>query len=131
MLIRYFFVEGSIGAGKSTLIERMESRLRALGVTRLVVVPEPIDMWTDCDGSNLLELFYSDQRRWAHTFQVHAMSTRITAVRRAIERFELEVGGDAPVVVLCERSVYTDRHVFVETLVADGKMSEAERAAYA
>lgn len=133
MSVRYFFVEGSIGAGKSTLLERMQDRLRNLGITRLVVVPEPLDLWTDCDGHNLLDLFYKDQARWAHTFQVHAMSTRITAVREAIERHrraEQHFDDGSDIIVLCERSVFTDRHVFVETLVEDGKMSAAEYAAY-
>lgn len=133
MRIRYFFVEGGIGAGKSTLIATMEQRLRAAGIDNLVVVPEPLERWTDVDGTNLLELFYEDPQRWAYTFQVHAMSTRVTAVRQAIDAFlERRASTDEvdELVVMCERSVFTDRFVFVETLVADGTMSEAERNAY-
>jgi len=128
--VRYFFVEGSIGAGKSTLLARTETRLRALGLVNLVVVPEPLDRWTDVDGSNLLQLFYDDQSRWAHTFQMHAMSTRITAVREAVEQALVKCRFGEDLIVLCERSVFTDRFVFVEALVADGVMSQAEHAAY-
>jgi len=134
--IRYYFVEGAIGAGKSTLLERIEGRLRALGLhNNLVVVQEPLDAWTHVDGHNILELFYTNPERWAYSFQVHAMSTRVEAVRRAtvnaIRRAAGSLHESAPLIVLCERSVHTDRHVFVETLVQDGKISGAEKAMYA
>ena len=130
--LRYFFVEGAIGGGKSTLLERTQTRLAALlGNERctLVVVPEPLDLWTNVDGHNILQLFYDDPTRWAYAFQVHAMSTRVRAVRTAIER--TPDGGSAPdTIVLCERSVFTDRHIFVETLHAAGTLTDAERALY-
>jgi len=127
--IVYFFVEGSIGAGKSTLLERVRSRLLWRGLPGpLVVVPEPIDAWRDVDGHNVLEAFYNDPKRWALAFQTHAMSTRVAAVRAAIE--EASADGVHATIVLCERSVYTDRHVFVELLHRDGTLSDFERALY-
>jgi len=130
--IHFFFVEGVIGAGKSTFLNRVVPLLYNRGIRNVVIVPEPLHLWTNVDGMNLLQLFYENQRRWAFTFQVHAMSTRITVVREAIQRHIDEITDDNndDIVVVCERSVFTDRHVFVETLVADGIMSEIERAAY-
>jgi len=126
--VHYIFVEGCIGAGKSTLCERVAPHLRAMGVRNLLVVLEPLERWRNCQGHNVLDLFYTDARRWALAFQTHAMATRIAAVREAIEAHEHV--GDGDLVVLCERSVHTDRHVFVEMLCEDGTLSAAERAMY-
>ena len=130
--VHFFFVEGVIGAGKSTMLERIVPLLRVRGLRNVIVVPEPLDLWTDVGGTNLLQLFYENQKRWAFTFQMHAMSTRITSVWQALERVGMDCGDDddADIVVVCERSVFTDRHVFVETLVDDGIMSNVEKAAY-
>jgi len=127
--IIYFFVEGGIGAGKTTLLERISARLQALGLPgRLVVVPEPIEAWRNVNGYNILDCFYAEPARWALAFQTHAMSTRVAAVREAIDR--CAEGEREPLIVLCERSVYTDRHVFVELLHRDGTLSDMERALY-
>jgi deoxyadenosine/deoxycytidine kinase len=56
------------------------------------------------------------------------MSTRVAAVRDAVDAHHAV--GDGDWVVLCERSVHTDRHVFVEMLCQDGTMSAAEKAFY-
>ena len=132
--IVYFFVEGSIAAGKTTLLERIAERLRALGLPgTLVVVKEPIAAWRNVGGHNVLDRFYAEPSRWALAFQTHAMATRVAAIRSAIAAaIAARKPGESaePIIVLCERSVYTDRHVFVELLHADGTLSDMERALY-
>jgi len=128
--ISYVFFEGSIGVGKTTLLARIEARLRARGLPgTLLVVPEPVDTWRDVDGHNVLGAFYAEPRRWAYDFQVLAMSTRVAAVRRAIDDARHR-GATGPLVLLCERSVYSDRYVFLEMLVSSGSISAMERAMY-
>lgn len=119
----YFFIEGLIGATKTTLVERaapLLSRVREMAT--IVTVAEPIEEW-----SCVLADFYNDPARWAFTFQVRAMSTRVAAVRRAIEE---HYDKDGPIVVLCERSVYADRHVFVNALHDTGFMQDNEFLMY-
>jgi deoxycitidine kinase/deoxyguanosine kinase len=123
----YFFVEGNIGATKTTLLDRAATRLcRVTSKATLVVVPEPIDEW-----NIVLSDFYKDPRRWAFTFQIRAMSTRIAAIRAAIEHAYNPDEPERLLVVLCERSIFADRHIFVEALYNDGMLTDTEYVMYA
>jgi deoxyadenosine/deoxycytidine kinase len=106
-----FFIEGNIGAGKSTF-------LRDLG-DRYNVIMEPVDTWTsmkNADGTNLLENFYSDQKRYAYTFQSIAFRTRLQSLMTQ----------QKPGVNLAERSIYSDRNIFAKTCHEDGHMNQIE-----
>ena len=75
-------IEGNIGAGKSTLLE-------ALRITHpdWVFIDEPVDTWSQFvnnEGSNILEVFYRDRRRWSYTFQNCALLTRYQNIESAI-----------------------------------------------
>ena len=64
--IVYFFVEGSIGAGKTTILECLERRVAATGGgASIVTVPEPIAAWRNVRGHNVLNRFYAEPARWA------------------------------------------------------------------
>lgn len=126
--IIYFFVEGSIGAGKTTLLECLERYAH-----EIVFVPEPIAAWRNVRGHNVLDRFYAEPARWALAFQTHAMATRVAAVRDAIAAALASrepAACDKPLIVVCERSIYTDRYIFVEMLHAAGTLDDAERALY-
>jgi len=139
MSVTYIFIEGNIGAGKSTLLAHLARDLTSLLVprayTHVLYVPEPLEAWRairyTSNGSthvyNVLDAFYSDQRRYAFTFQAHALATRIRAVRDAITAIAQP---DARILCICERSVYTDRYVFVEMLARAGTLSALEHAVY-
>lgn len=62
-------VEGNIGAGKSTFLEFCHSKPGCLGL------PEPVDKWTNLNGTNLLAEFYADRSRWAFPFQLYVGMT--------------------------------------------------------
>jgi deoxyadenosine/deoxycytidine kinase len=72
-------------------------------------------------GKNILELFYSDIERWAYTFQHVTLMTRINNTTEVLKRVE---GTNA--VVVMERSILTDRHVFAEMLKKQGKLNPLE-----
>jgi deoxyadenosine/deoxycytidine kinase len=97
------------------------------------VVPEPIDDWTHVQdgGHNILKAFYEDPEKWAYAFQVGAGAAAIgcrtlmvlvpplrqmyvfcTRVRSAMESENL--GQAAKPLRLLERSVFSDRNVFVK-----------------
>jgi len=60
-----FLVEGNIGAGKSTFVEK----LRELEIGKEInTIPEPVNVWTNYNGHNYLQLFYDNPRKWTFTF---------------------------------------------------------------
>ena len=120
--VRIFSLDGNIGVGKTTLLKQIAERF-----PHIVIVREPVDIWTDLknpDGSNLLELFYADKKRWAYTFQTAAFLSRLKLVKDA-----LAVAKPGQI-ILTERSVLTDRYVFAEMLRDQGILSDIEWTLY-
>src|SRR6185436_15288314 len=58
------FVEGNIGAGKSTILDQLSICRPAW-----LINPEPIQMWTNWKGENLLEHFYESPHEYGAKFQ--------------------------------------------------------------
>ena len=115
-------LDGNIGAGKSTLLTAIK-----LAAPELTVLQEPVGDWLTLkneEGESLLSLFYKDTPRWAYTFQNCAILTRLIATQEALKAYKPQVG--KPPILITERSVLTDRYVFAEMMVEDGKMSKLE-----
>lgn len=101
-----FCVEGNIIVGKTTFLQRIVNE--TLELRDLVeVVPEPISKWQDIgpDHFNILDAFYVEPQRYAYTFQNYVFVTRVMQERES-------AGGLKPL-RLMERSVFSDRMVFV------------------
>ncbi|KAF9670620.1 hypothetical protein SADUNF_Sadunf13G0087800 [Salix dunnii] len=118
-----FCVEGNISVGKTTFLKRIVSdtiELRDL----VEVVPEPIDKWQDVgpDHFNILDAFYADPSRYAYTFQNYVFVTRVMQERQSS-------GGLKPL-RLMERSVFSDRMVFVRAVHEAKWMNEMEISIY-
>ena len=73
VIIVQVYIEGNIAAGKSTLLKHLES---AHGQT-VEVVYEPVEMWRNLAGHNLLGNFYDDAQKNGFTLQVHQETTHI------------------------------------------------------
>jgi deoxyadenosine/deoxycytidine kinase len=119
-------LDGNIGAGKSTLLAEIRNRLHDVHI-----VDEPVGQWTalkNAEGKNLLELFYEDKKRWAYTFQNCAILTRLKNIQDAVENLDLTV--KEPQVIITERSVLTDKHVFAEMLYDAGDIDPLEWELY-
>jgi deoxyadenosine/deoxycytidine kinase len=115
-------LDGNIGAGKSTFLAEIRKRLHDIQV-----VDEPVGQWTalkNAEGKNLLELFYEDKKRWSYTFQNCAILTRLKNIQDAVENLDKTVKG--PQVIITERSVLTDKHVFAEMLRDAGDIDPLE-----
>lgn len=99
-------VDGEIGAGKTALIGVFAAHLRGRGL-RVAVVPEPVDEWRRV---GILQMFYGDPAKHAYAFQTYTYVTRIKKT--------IQVVADHPPsetdVYLLERSILTDRYVFME-----------------
>lgn len=119
-------LDGNIGAGKTTLLAAIRNQMHDLHV-----VDEPVGQWTSLKnekGKNLLELFYEDKKRWAYTFQNCAILTRLKNIQDAVESLDSTVKG--PQIILTERSILTDKHVFAEMLRDSGDMDMMEWELY-
>jgi len=117
-------IEGNIGTGKSTFVEILKL---ACNDKNIVFLKEPVDQWLsliDSDGENILGKFYGDQTRWSYTFQMNAFITRCKLIMDTIKSH------DKDTVIVMERSVLTDRHVFATLLKETGKISQMEWALY-
>ena len=119
-------LDGNIGAGKSTLLSEIRNRLHDVHI-----VDEPVGQWTslkNAEGKSLLELFYEDKKRWAYTFQNCAILTRLKNIQDAVENLDSTV--KEPQVIITERSVLTDKHVFAEMLYDAGDIDPLEWELY-
>ena len=119
-------LDGNIGAGKSTLLAEIRNKLHDVHI-----VDEPVGQWTalkNAEGKNLLELFYEDKKRWAYTFQNCAILTRLKNIQDAVENLDSTM--KEPQVIITERSVLTDKHVFAEMLRDGGDIDPLEWELY-
>lgn len=62
-------IEGNIATGKTTLTNWIRNNYDFL------IIPEPLDVWHNLNGFNLLAAYYNNQKEWAMTFQMYAIST--------------------------------------------------------
>ena len=119
-------LDGNIGAGKSTLLDALREK-----ISRITVLQEPVGEWLTMKnekGESLLSLFYKDTSRWCYTFQNCAILTRLIDTLKILKTFKSDV--EKPRIIVTERSVLTDRHVFAEMLHKKGKMDALEWTLY-
>ena len=120
-------VEGNIGSGKSTILDHLETSLGDLA-GRVVVLKEPLGVWEAIKdpetGENILEKFYKDQTRYAFSFQVMAYASRLSLIRNAIEQ------NPECSVIVCERSLEADKHIFAKMLYDDGVIEDINYQIY-
>ncbi len=116
--MKWFSIEGTIGAGKSTLCRMLRERLGG----DVGIVEEPVQKWIDI---GILDAFYSDPKRFAYTFQTYTFLTRLESILEAVD-----ASTTPPSIQMVERSVFSDRYVFAETLRKTGEISEVEWKMY-
>jgi deoxyadenosine/deoxycytidine kinase len=116
---KLYFVEANISAGKTTLLKGCQKNSFA-------VYEEPLNIWkeeyVEKDGTNILGLFYSDMEKWSFPLEVTAFVTRIKELEKALISEE-------PLVIV-ERSVLVDYHVFAPNLREQGKISDLQWKIY-
>lgn len=119
-------VEGNIGAGKSTFLSSIikgSTLLEDLGTS---IVLEPVEKWQQVrnrgeqvsafEAHNILNEFYKNPTRFAYTFQHHVFMTRLL----------LEAETRSGSVRIMERSILSDRMIFVESVYEKGWLSDLE-----
>ena len=89
-------VEGNIGSGKSELIERLKE------TPDVVIVPEALEAWRNYNGKNMLELMYSDPKKYMEEFQLMVLETGST-------NYNAEYSEN---IIISERSIFSTHYVF-------------------
>ena len=139
-------IEGNIGSGKSTLLENL--RKYYSNNTHVIFLREPVDDWEkikDSEGNTMLKKFYADQEKYSFAFQMMAYISRLKILRDTVKQIndetqiivknkfqkmlinydEQEPDFELPqYVIITERSLYTDKHVFAKMLHDQGKIED-------
>jgi len=106
---RFLLVAGNIGAGKTTITDRLANRLGyEAGYESVAANPFLAD-------------FYGDMKQWSFHLQVYFLGDRANQHRRL---------ATSPKSAIIDRSIYEDAHIFARALHALGNMTERELDAY-
>ena len=119
------YLEGNIGGGKSTFIEFLQKHISKNNWSADVLL-EPVEEWEntkDSNDVNILQHYYQDQKKYGFAFQINALISRV----RKIEEF---VSKSNKSVHFIERSIFTDRNVFLESNFKSGNITEIEYVIY-
>jgi deoxyadenosine/deoxycytidine kinase len=108
-------IEGNIGIGKSTLLNKLKQHYRH--DSTVVFVDEPVDTWEE---KGLLAAMYEDKISRC-TFQLMALATRYGSLLNA-----LSTGATT---IITERSVFSDRACFAKVNLEQGSAGEDAYAA--
>jgi len=113
-------IEGNIGSGKTTILEKLKSRFQ--NDESVVFLREPLDVWEqvkdNCTGENILQKFYSNPNKYAFPFQVMAYASRLSMIRNAINQ------NPNCSAIVCERSLEADKNIFAKMLHDDNKIDD-------
>ena len=117
-------IEGNIGSGKSTLLENLRKYYN--NNTLVIFLREPVDEWEkikDNQGNTMLKKFYSDQEKYSFAFQMMAFISRLKILRDTIKD-NVSQDINQQFIIITERSLYTDKHVFAKMLHNQGKIED-------
>jgi deoxyadenosine/deoxycytidine kinase len=114
------YIEGGIGCGKSTLVKKIQEHCEK-NKLRILTIQEPVDIWMtikdENTGKNMIEAFYEDQERYSFEFQMMAYISRLQRLHETI------INAKDCDIIICERSLETDKNVFCKMLYDEGKIS--------
>jgi deoxyadenosine/deoxycytidine kinase len=129
--IEVLSIEGNIGSGKTTLLEKLKSIYK--DNKNVIFLKEPVDEWSkikDKDGNTILKKFYSDQLKYSFSFQMMAYVSRIKVMRETLKKYKKENKDNNKLLIITERSLYTDKMVFAKMLYETGMIEEVNYQIY-
>lgn len=140
---KIFSIEGNIGSGKSTLFEKLQ-RIYA-NHSNIIFLEEPVGLWEKIkneEGETMLQLFYKNKdqkpglglgtatrKNYAFQFQIMALSSRLAILKKAVEANK-DKDKDKNIIIITERCLHTDRHVFAKMLADKLEMESVEYQIY-
>jgi deoxyadenosine/deoxycytidine kinase len=107
-------IEGNIGAGKSTFLQKLKKE-----VNDVVVIPEPVDEWNQniVDGLPILEAFYKDPKRHAFLLQMIITLTRARTISQI---------PNSSKIYMMERSLCADSDIFGKIVLENNNINTVE-----
>jgi len=124
-------IEGNIGSGKSTLLEYLKKIWadKKIQNKKIIFLKEPVDEWEkikDEQGITILEKFYENQEKYSFSFQMMAYISRLKLLKDVIENKK----EDESIIIITERSLYTDKMVFAKMLYDNKKIEHINYLIY-
>jgi deoxyadenosine/deoxycytidine kinase len=123
-------IEGNIGSGKSTLLSNLRDYYK--NNSNVVFLKEPVDEWEkikDENGETILKKFYADQDKYSFPFQMMAYVSRLKVLRDTLKTIKND-SHDKNIVIITERSLYTDKMVFAKMLYDSKKIEHVNYQIY-
>ncbi|XP_066587361.1 deoxynucleoside kinase [Prorops nasuta] len=102
-------IEGNIGSGKTTFLSHFKQ------FNNTAVLTEPVELWRNVGGTNLLDLMYKDPNRYSFLFQSYVQLTML-------QLHTMEVSEPYKIM---ERSVYSAR-IFIENMKRNTMLDKVE-----
>ena len=131
--IQIISIEGNIGSGKSTLLANLKKHFE--NNKYVTFLKEPVDEWSnikDEKGVTILEKFYADQEKYSFPFQMMAYISRLTLLKEAVKNIKEKMekiyekhqdySVKHKIIIVTERSLFTDKMVFAKMLYDTGKI---------
>lgn len=115
-------IEGNIGVGKSSLLNKLKQDY----IHSADFIMEPVDEWINIkndNGKNILELFYGDKQRWSYTFQNIAYITRMQKIVDVLMNSTKKY-------IIMDRSLDADLNTFATLLYKEKILDNLEWDAY-
>jgi deoxyadenosine/deoxycytidine kinase len=125
-IIRIISIDGNIGSGKSTILEKLKEYYS--NNNNVVFLKEPVDEWEnirDANGVSILEKFYACQDKYAFSFQMMAYISRLKIFKESIDN-----SNNNNIIYITERSLFTDKMVFAKMLYDNGKIEDVNYQIY-
>lgn len=124
MAIRFTIIsiEGNIGSGKTTLLSNLQEHYK--NNSNVVFLKEPVDEWgkiKDENGQTILKKFYADQEKYSFPFQMMAYVSRLKVLRDTLKNINNN-SNNSNIIIITERSLYTDKMVFAKMLYDSKKI---------
>ena len=119
-----FYIEGNIGVGKTTFITLLNEYLQK-NLPDSGIMPEPVDAWLnlkDDKGTNILQYYYENSKKYGFSFQINAFMTRLEAIETMKKQNKKYM--------IMERSVFTDKNVFTMINYLDHNINYMELKIY-
>lgn len=120
-------IEGNIGSGKTTGKEKLKKYICSnKNKDSTIFVDEPTSEWEsikDENGVPILVNLYGDIKRYAFRFQMMAYITRLKKIKEALSNPNVKI-------VITERCLLTDAHVFAKMLYDSKHIEYDEYAIY-
>lgn len=119
-------IEGNIGSGKTTFLNNLKEFYKSY--EEIIFLREPVEEWNkikDENGNSMLQKFYGDQKKYSFSFQMMAFITRLSILKETIEKYK-----DKNIIIITERSLFTDKYVFAKMLYNDGFIEDVNYQIY-